>query len=164
MSQPASFFTNIVFPGLLISCGCLGLVVVNYLGQQSTRAPQGQQRVARVQPPPGGAGPRVAALQRKVWPKVHHFSFAKQQTRVMDTERERLRIFLAVAKPGTDSRVAVVGHGVGPSGRRLARKRAERVLALLRQLGVAASIAGPKAAPEDGGARGSAVTIVIRKR
>ncbi len=190
MSQTASFLTNKVFPGLLMGCGCLGLLVVNYLGQHPLRSRPGKPRPDQVrsrqdQPlvsmapvrvrrvavgssgargPSGKTVPGVTSLDRRPRPTAHHMNFAKGRTQVVDIERERLRIFLAAAKPGSDSRVTVVGQGVGPRGRRRAQRRVKRVLALLRQFGVAASIADSKVTPGDGGAVGSAVTIEIRKR
>lgn len=186
MSQTAYFFTDYLFPGLLVGCGCLGLVVVNLTAHQPSGSRRKGHQVAQPQPavpmapahvrpatPASsvmsarvvGPQPRTAPLRRLSRPTVHNLDFAKRRTRVTDAERERLRIFLAGAKPGSGSRVTVVGHGAGRRGRRRARKRARRVVALLQQLGVdAASIAEPKVAPNDGGAGGSAVTIVIRKR
>jgi len=84
---------------------------------------------------------------------------------VTDAERERLRIFLATAKPGPGSRVTVVATVVGRRGRRRARQRARRVVVLLRQLGVAAaSIDEPRVAPDDAGKGGPTVTIAVGKR
>jgi type IV pilus biogenesis protein CpaD/CtpE len=98
-------------------------------------------------------------------PTRHRLGFGKGQTRVTDVERERLRIFLAATKLGSGARVTVVGHGKGRRGQRRARKRAVRVVALLRQMGVTeASIAEPEVAPDGSGAGGRVVTIAIRKR
>jgi len=191
MSHTASFLSDTLFPGLLIGCGCLGLVVVNFIshhptGSPNKRTPQNRARRAQDQlaldrapdrarpataqgvqapgPPGRASGPRVASLQRRPRPTVHHVAFAKGRTQVTDSARELLRVFVAAAKPGADARVTVVGHGAGAQGRRRARQRAERVMAFLRQLGVVGSIAESKVAPKDGDARGQMVTITIGKR
>lgn len=186
MSHTASFLTDYLFPGLLIGCGCLGLGVVTAIGHRPSGSRQKEHQAAKAPPAasmtpararpampaspavralPSVARPRVAPLRRVSRPTRLRLSFGKRQTRVSDVDRERLRIFWAAAKPGPKARVTVVGHAVGRRGRRRARRRARRVVALLRQMGVAAaSIAEPQVAPDDGGAGGSAVTIVIGKR
>lgn len=186
MSQRASFLTDFLFPGLLIACGCLGLGVVNAIGHGKGAPRQKGTRVGKGSPPKPmtpararpveavrpttrvgsrNAPPRVAPLRRVSEPTQHRLGFGKRQLRVSDVERERLRVFLAAAKPGPESRIKVVAQGVGRRGKRRARKRAEGVAAILRQLGVAAvTIADPQVVSDNGGTDGSAVTIVIGKR
>ncbi len=182
MSQIASFLTDFVFPGLLICCGCLGLGVVNALGNSTAGAPSekpaarapsvsttqrtrvGKTKLPVVRPRPRPQL-RVAPLRPMVAVTRLRLGFDKGRFRVTDAQRERLRIFLASAKPGAGARFNVVGYGVGRRGQKRAHQRAKRVVALLRQLGVAAaSIAAPQVAPDDAGETGPAVTIVIGKQ
>ena len=73
MSQTASFLTDFLFPGLLIACGCLGLGVVNGIGN-------------------GHRAPRPAAAPIRPAPRTvqHRLNFGEGQTRVTDAERKRL--------------------------------------------------------------------------
>lgn len=179
MSQTATFLTDFLFPGLLIGCGCLGLGVVNAIGHRPAESRPYGARVAKApararpvklaspapRPQPRIARPRVASLRSEVRPSRHRLGFGRARTQVSDVERERLRVFLATAKPRPGRRVTVVGHGAGKLEQRRAKRRAEAVVALLKQLGVAAaSLAEPPVVPDASGADGHAVTIVVGKR
>jgi hypothetical protein len=182
MSQTASFVTDYLFPGSLVACGCLGLAVVNLLAQGSRGGARWHRPALRaraappaspVRRPPSRlspvasaldeARPHAVALRPVARPTRHRLVFERRRTRVADAERERLRIFLAAARPGPAEQVVVLQHGP----RRAARRRVARVMALLRTLGMpTAQLAGPELAadPDDSSPGPGAVTIVIRKR